>query len=70
MSTGTKIFLLFCLLLTGCATPPIQSRQPAASVAELTAVNQYWLHYRLQDDWGLRHMARKSREEPRGSARG
>ena len=31
--------------------------------AELTAVSQYWLHYRLQDDWGLGHMARKSREE-------
>lgn len=30
---------------------------------ELTAVNQYWLHYRLQDDWGLVHMAKKSREE-------
>ena len=31
--------------------------------AELTAVNQYWLHYRLQEDWGLQRMARKSREE-------
>ncbi|MGB0498227.1 MAG: bacterioferritin [Rubricella sp.] len=31
--------------------------------AELTAVNQYWLHYRLQEDWGLGHMAKKSREE-------
>lgn len=31
--------------------------------SELTAVSQYWLHYRLQDDWGLAHMARKSREE-------
>ncbi len=30
---------------------------------ELTAVSQYWLHYRLQDDWGLSHMAKKSREE-------
>ena len=28
---------------------------------ELTAVSQYWLHYRLQDDWGLKHMAAKSR---------
>jgi bacterioferritin len=31
--------------------------------SELTAVSQYWLHYRLQDDWGLGHMAKKSREE-------
>ena len=30
---------------------------------ELTAVNQYWLHYRLQEDWGFTKMARKSREE-------
>ncbi|GAB5432929.1 bacterioferritin [Ruegeria sp. TM1040] len=31
--------------------------------SELTAVSQYWLHYRLQADWGLGHMAKKSREE-------
>lgn len=31
--------------------------------SELTAVNQYWLHYRMQEDWGLGHMAKKSREE-------
>jgi bacterioferritin len=30
---------------------------------ELTAVSQYWLHYRLQEDWGLGKMAKKSREE-------
>lgn len=30
---------------------------------ELTAVNQYWLHYRLQMDWGLQKMGAKSREE-------
>ncbi len=30
---------------------------------ELTAVSQYWLHYRLQDDWGLGSMAKKSGEE-------
>ena len=31
--------------------------------SELTAVSQYWLHFRLQEDWGLGHMARKSRAE-------
>ncbi len=30
---------------------------------ELTAVSQYWLHYRLQEDWGYAKIARKSREE-------
>jgi len=31
--------------------------------SELTAVSQYWVHFRLQDDWGLGHMAKKSRAE-------
>ena len=31
--------------------------------SELTAINQYWLHYRLQDDWGFGRLAKKSREE-------
>ena len=30
---------------------------------ELTAVSQYWLHYRLQEDWGVGHLADKSRAE-------
>ncbi|XWN34282.1 MAG: bacterioferritin [Devosia sp.] len=30
---------------------------------ELGAVNQYWLHYRLLDDWGLQKLAAKEREE-------
>lgn len=30
---------------------------------ELTAVNQYWLHYRLLDDWGYTKLAKKLREE-------
>jgi bacterioferritin len=30
---------------------------------ELTAVNQFWLHYRLQADWGITTLAKKLREE-------
>jgi len=30
---------------------------------ELTAVSQYWLHYRLLDNWGFNGLARKWREE-------
>jgi len=30
---------------------------------ELGAVNQYWLHYRLLEDWGYAKLAKKEREE-------
>ena len=30
---------------------------------ELTAVNQYWLHYRIMDNWGLTEMAKVWRKE-------
>ena len=30
---------------------------------ELTAVNQYWLHFRLTEDWGFARLARKERAE-------
>lgn len=35
----------------------------AALRSELTAVSQYWLHYRLQEDWGYGRIADKSRAE-------
>lgn len=31
--------------------------------SELTAISEYWIHYKLQQDWGLGRMAKKSREE-------
>jgi bacterioferritin len=30
---------------------------------ELGAVSQYWLHYRLTEDWGFARLAKKEREE-------
>jgi bacterioferritin len=41
----------------------IIERLNEALFLELGAVNQYWLHYRLLDDWGFTKLAKKERAE-------
>lgn len=43
--------------------PKIIERLNEALFLELGAVNQYWVHYRLTEDWGYRKLAAKERAE-------
>ena len=43
--------------------PRVIERLNGALKLELGAVNQYWLHYRLTDDWGFAKLAKKERAE-------
>lgn len=41
----------------------VVERLNEALFLELGAVNQYWLHYRLLEDWGFQKLAKKEKEE-------
>jgi bacterioferritin len=43
--------------------PDVIARLNEALKLELGAINQYWLHYRLLNDWGYTKMAKKERKE-------
>lgn len=43
--------------------PRVIERLNGALKLELGAVNQYWLHYRLTEDWGYGKLAKKERAE-------
>ena len=43
--------------------PKVIKHLNQALAMELAAVNQYWLHYRLTEDWGYAKLARKERAE-------
>lgn len=43
--------------------PKAIERLNEALFLELGAVNQYWLHYRMLEDWGYTKLAKKEREE-------
>ena len=43
--------------------PEVITRLNEALKLELGAVNQYWLHFRLLDNWGFKKLAQKERKE-------
>lgn len=43
--------------------PKVIERLNEALFLELGAVNQYWVHFRLLDDWGYKRLAAKERAE-------
>lgn len=43
--------------------PKVLEQLNAALFHELAAINQYWLHYRLLEDWGYGKLAKKERVE-------
>jgi bacterioferritin len=48
------------------STPEIIELLNDVLTAELTAINQYFIHYKMQDNWGYERLAHKGKEESFG----
>ena len=52
-----------CKLLSMKGDPRVIDYLNRALRSELTAVSQYWVHFRLAEDWGFSKLAKKERQE-------
>jgi bacterioferritin len=48
------------------ATPEIIELLNDVLTAELTAINQYFIHYKMQENWGYQRLAHKGKDESFG----
>ena len=48
------------------STPEIIELLNDVLTAELTAINQYFIHYKMQENWGYQRLAAKGKEESFG----
>jgi bacterioferritin len=48
------------------STPEIIELLNEVLTAELTAINQYFIHYKMQENWGYERLASKGKEESFG----
>ena len=48
------------------STPEILELLNEVLTAELTAINQYFIHYKMQENWGYQRLATKGKEESFG----
>jgi bacterioferritin len=48
------------------STPEIIELLNDVLTAELTAINQYFIHYKMQENWGYKRLAEKGKEESFG----
>ena len=48
------------------STPQIIELLNDVLTAELTAINQYFIHYKMQENWGYQRLASKGKEESFG----